>query len=68
MADHKMTYSLRNVPADLWLAARRRALDDHLTLRQVLITLLQYYVDCGIPQKESDADGSNTSNTVRNHH
>jgi hypothetical protein len=43
-------YILRNVPDDLWAQAKARASDDGRPLRQILIDLLRYYIQFGLPK------------------
>lgn len=44
-----MLYALRNVPADLWMRVKSRAESEGRTIRGVILLLLQYYVERGIP-------------------
>ena len=37
-------YSLRDIPGDLWLRAKRRALDEDSDLRQIILSALEAYL------------------------
>ena len=41
-------YTIRDIPLDLWKKARRRAIDEDLDMRTVLLKQLERYVRRGI--------------------
>lgn len=43
-----MTYLLRNIPDDLWIRVKRRAVREGHPLRFILIKLLERYATHGI--------------------
>jgi hypothetical protein len=38
------SYLLRDIPAELWTAAKHRAVDEGLSLRGLILTALQEYI------------------------
>ena len=38
-------YLLRDIPKDLWIAAKHRAIDDDISLRDLILIALREYVD-----------------------
>jgi hypothetical protein len=45
-----MTYLLRAIDPELWAAVRARATGEGRTIRYILLTLLQRYVQQGLPK------------------
>lgn len=43
------TYLLRRIPDDIWRQAKERAAHDCRPLRHILIDLLRYYIEHGLP-------------------
>ena len=43
------TYLLRHIPDELWTQAKARATKDGRPLRQILLDLLRYYIQYGLP-------------------
>ncbi len=43
------TYLLRDIPDDLWPAARARAKSERRTMASAIFDLLRYYVQHGMP-------------------
>lgn len=39
-----MNYLLRNIPENLWIAAKHQAVDEGLTLRELILKLLEEYL------------------------
>ena len=52
-------YPLRNVPPDLWASVKSRAARDQRSIRSVVIDLLRYYTQHGLPsfQRTEDPHG-----------
>ena len=52
-------YPLRNVPPDLWASVKSRAALDQMSIRSVVIDLLRYYTQHGLPsfQRTEDPHG-----------
>jgi hypothetical protein len=43
-------YLLRDIPDDLWIRVKRRAVKDGHSLRHVILRLLGFYSDNGLPK------------------
>jgi hypothetical protein len=48
-------YLLRDIPDPLWVRVKRRAAKDGHTLRWVVLALLKYYADHGLPVSDTKA-------------
>jgi hypothetical protein len=49
-------YPLRNVPPDLWASVKSRAALDQMSIRSVVIDLLRYYTQHGLPSFQRTED------------
>ena len=43
--DSEVDYILKGIPEDLWKSARKKAIDDSKTMKQVLLEALKKYVE-----------------------
>jgi hypothetical protein len=39
-----LNYLLRNIPVELWDRAKHRAIDDGISLRELILRALEYYL------------------------
>lgn len=44
-------YLLRNIPDDIWIRVKRRAAKEGRSLRWIVMKLLGYYADNGLPDE-----------------